>query len=95
MIGRSCERGSGISVQVARHDDDDDEYYRIILWLQHAAYTCVFKRATRLCCVDVKQHLEGIWDLLSREAVMQACKREKQFLLKPIQLTLLSTKKLS
>ena len=24
MIGRSGERGSGISVQVAQHDDDDD-----------------------------------------------------------------------
>ena len=26
-IGRSGERGSGISVQAAQHDDDDDEYY--------------------------------------------------------------------
>ena len=26
MIGRSGERGSGISVLVARHDDDDDIY---------------------------------------------------------------------
>ena len=25
MIGRSGERGSGISVPAARHDDDDDE----------------------------------------------------------------------
>ena len=25
MIGRSRERGSGISVQEARHDDDDDD----------------------------------------------------------------------
>ena len=25
MIGRSCERGSGISVQAVRHDDDDDD----------------------------------------------------------------------
>ena len=27
MIGRSGERGSGISVQAVRHDDDDDEMY--------------------------------------------------------------------
>ena len=27
-IGRSGERGSGISVLAARHDDDDDELYR-------------------------------------------------------------------
>ena len=26
LIGRSGERGSGISVLVARHDDDDDDY---------------------------------------------------------------------
>ena len=27
MIGRSGERGSGISVLAARHDDDDDDDY--------------------------------------------------------------------
>ena len=27
MIGRSGERGSGISVLAARHDDDDDDVY--------------------------------------------------------------------
>ena len=27
MIGRSGERGSGISVLAARHDDDDDNRY--------------------------------------------------------------------
>ena len=27
MIGRSGERGSGISVLAARHNDDDDIYY--------------------------------------------------------------------
>ena len=26
MIGRSGERGSGISVLATRHDDDDDKY---------------------------------------------------------------------
>ena len=26
MIGRSGERGSGISALAARHDDDDDDY---------------------------------------------------------------------
>ena len=30
MIGRSGERGSGISVLVARHDDDDDDIFSII-----------------------------------------------------------------
>ena len=29
MIGRSGERGSGISVLVARHDDDDDFFIRV------------------------------------------------------------------
>ena len=27
MIGRSGERGSGISVLAVRHDDDDDDVY--------------------------------------------------------------------
>ena len=27
MVGRSGERGSGISVLAARHDDDDDDIY--------------------------------------------------------------------
>ena len=31
MIGRSCERGSGISVLAARHDDDDDIYIYIYI----------------------------------------------------------------
>ena len=28
MIGRSCERGSGISVLAARYDDDDYYLYK-------------------------------------------------------------------
>ena len=31
MIGRSGERGSGISVLAARHDDDDDEYDDLLM----------------------------------------------------------------
>ena len=27
MIGRSGERGSGVSVLAARHDDDDDHHH--------------------------------------------------------------------
>ncbi len=32
MIGRSGERGSGISVLAARHDDDDDDDWSIMSW---------------------------------------------------------------
>ena len=36
MIGRSDERGSGISVLAARHDDqdddDDDDRFGLVLW---------------------------------------------------------------
>ena len=32
MIGRSGERGSGISVLAARHDDDDDIYIYIYIY---------------------------------------------------------------
>ncbi len=36
MIGRSGERGSGISVLAARHDDDDDDYSKTsnTTWIQ-------------------------------------------------------------
>ena len=34
MIGRSGERGSGISVLVARHDDDDDIYIYIYIYIE-------------------------------------------------------------
>ena len=33
MIGRSGERGPGISVQATRHDDDDDDYNSLVIWL--------------------------------------------------------------
>ena len=41
MIGRRGERGSGISVLAARHDDDDDEYnissiFLLLVSLTHA-----------------------------------------------------------
>ena len=38
MIGRSGERGSGISVLAARHDDDDDD--NLSRWEQHKNATC-------------------------------------------------------
>ena len=34
MIGRRGERGSGISVLAARHDDDDDCYYPFTVVLE-------------------------------------------------------------
>ena len=33
MIGRNGERGSGISVLVARHDDDPDIYIYIYIYI--------------------------------------------------------------
>ena len=41
MIGRGGERGSGISVLVARHDDDDDDWYRNFLTAQTGFSGCV------------------------------------------------------
>ena len=38
MIGRSGERGSGISVPVAQHDDDDDDDIYIYIYI----YICMF-----------------------------------------------------
>ena len=34
MIGRSGERGSGISVVAARDDDDDDDAFLTFIYLQ-------------------------------------------------------------
>ena len=40
MIGRSGERGSGLSVLTARHDDDDDDVYqRFISYLMRKFHT--------------------------------------------------------
>ena len=41
-IGRSGERGSGISVLPARHDDDNDDYYFTHLRLFHTSVTWWF-----------------------------------------------------
>ena len=47
MIGRSGERGSGISVLVARHDDDDDDdifmqivLFQIIQFIMSTQFNC-------------------------------------------------------
>ncbi len=42
MIGRSGERGSGISVLVARHDDDDDTGILKIHFFTHVGSVCVY-----------------------------------------------------
>ena len=41
MIGRSGERGSGISVLAARHDDDDDIYIYIYVCVCLCVCVCV------------------------------------------------------
>ena len=46
MIGRSGERGSGISVLAARHDDDDDDegLPTILLILRAIFYHLYFRK---------------------------------------------------
>ena len=39
-IGKSGERGSGISLLPARHDDDDDEKVGTEVYLRWDSYTC-------------------------------------------------------
>ena len=51
-IGRSGERGSGISVLPARHDDDDDDIYIFICFLTDTIF---------VLCQCFKYHL--IWSL--------------------------------
>ena len=38
MIGRSGERGSGISVLAARHDDDDDDEFSMMKYISRKCY---------------------------------------------------------
>ena len=73
MIGRSGERGSGISVLAARHDDDDDDdilYVHIfvqqnfiITWIRKKIFLNQFKiiklnqRTTQREGIRVKQHI--------------------------------------
>ena len=51
-IGRSGERGSGISVLPARYDDDDDDYMRIVI---NGAVTAYFDLREKRAC---KNHEE-------------------------------------
>ena len=60
MIGRSGERGSGISVLAGRHDDDDDDDIRTYLcmyvcnWIKLILYFCVHACIVCVCvCVCV------------------------------------------
>ena len=49
MIGRSGERGSGISELVARHDDDDNDTYTNLCFskkkklIENIKYSFIFK----------------------------------------------------
>ena len=47
MIGRRGERGSGLSVLAARHDDDDDDsIYQIFLCNINNLYTALWFQIT-------------------------------------------------
>ena len=70
MIGRSGEKGSGISVLAARHDDDDDyqvhpyfyscvQYVRLVL-LKGFVKCCFEGAASRICSVQPIAFLCGL-----------------------------------
>ena len=44
MLGRRGERGSGISVLAARHDDDDDIYIYIYSFSIYFKYSGYFRK---------------------------------------------------
>ena len=44
MIGKSDERGSGISILAARHDDDDDDIYIYIYTKLYFYWTARFSQ---------------------------------------------------
>ena len=53
MIGRSGDRGSGISVLAARHDDDDDDdiYIYIYVYIFMCVCVCVCVVLNTLFCI--------------------------------------------
>ena len=67
MIGRSSERGSGISVLVAQHDDDDDDdewsvivciysYIIMIVSLELRKIMCQMHRWSKWHCLSGQEH---------------------------------------
>ena len=54
-IGRSGERGSGISVLAARHDDDDDDddCYQTVIILFNINYFCIQLNGFKYCYLRV------------------------------------------
>ena len=44
MIGRSGERGSGISMLTARHDDDDYDFEFVIGLILFGLVTCLLNK---------------------------------------------------
>ena len=55
MIGRSGERGSGISVLAARHDDDIYMYIKKSFFV--CVYICIIKKASLCVCVCVRVYI--------------------------------------
>ena len=55
QLGRSGERGAGISMLAARHDDDDEEIKLLALdWILESIYLCVNKWA--VACLNVTNY---------------------------------------
>ena len=58
MIGRSGERGSGISMLAARHDNDDDDDDD---WLRVLPLQCKCESFGAFVCDFLKINKKGLW----------------------------------
>ena len=52
-IGKSGERGSGISVLPARHDDDDDDMFFLYIYVYVCLYMCLYMFICAYICVCI------------------------------------------
>ena len=75
MIGRSDERGSGISVLVARHDDDDIIKYSYTILILLKQINLIHRQYPKILQLQVKV----IWD----QRILRKKKRNKKSVIYP------------
>ena len=76
-IGRSGERGSGISVLPARHDDDDDMHTHTSVWVNAYVHVCVCVCICLPDCIYFKKlrpcSSSSFWQTVSQKLTLSKC----------------------
>ena len=74
MIGRSGERGSGISVLAAQHGDDDDDDDEVILKLSPFIWALYISQ-TRFCLMEIEMLKSNNYYVIKSKQFMQVIHR--------------------